>query len=206
VKRFGSSINYSGIYEVSIEYVRVIPSDFALRVPAPNTPQVWKLIIINHSVVIYAERQTNAHNKIPILFGCPGEDGLGYQAKSLAIDAMPFQQISSTLMNSVLASRRRAITDRVLYDPSRVSEAHMNNPNPSAKIPVRPSAYGKPVGESVYQFPSRDDQAAISLQEIPAVVGMGNILNGQKQARQGKLVKGTKPDGQCDQSMSNATY
>jgi hypothetical protein len=198
-------INYRGIYEVSTEYVRIIPSDYNMKVPAPNTPQVWKFIIVNHSVIIYAERQTNAHEKIPVFFGCPAEDGLVYQTKSLAQDAVPFQQVSTALMNSVLASRRRAVTDRVLYDPSRISEGHMNNPNPSAKIPVRPSAYGKPVGESVYQFPFRDDQAGISLQEIQSLVQFSNVLNGQNQARQGQFVKGNKTDGQWESTMSNAT-
>lgn len=200
-----AKINYRGLYEVSTEYIRVIPSDFALKVPAQNTPQVWKLIIVNHSVVIYAERQTNAHEKIPVFFGSPSEDGLSYQSKSLAVDAMPFQQVASALMNGVLAGRRRAVTDRVLYDPSRVSEAQINSPNPSAKIPVRPSAYGKPVGESVYQFPFRDDQAGLSLQEIQAVVAFGNTLIGQNNARQGQFVKGNKTDGQWESTMSNAT-
>lgn len=200
-----ASINYRGLYEVSTEYVRIIPSDFSLRVPAPNTPQVWKLIIVNHSVVIYAERQTNAHEKIPVFFGCPAEDGLGYQTKSLATDALPFQQVSSALMNSVLSARRRAVGDRILYDPSRVSEAHINSPSATAKIPVRPSAYGKPVGESVYQFPFRDDQSGIAMQEIQGIVQFGNVLNGQNPARQGQFVKGNKTDGQWESTMSNAT-
>jgi len=203
--RNSGKISYKGIYEVSTEYVRIIPSDFNLRVPAPNTPQVWKLIIVNHSVIIYAERQTNAHEKIPVFFGCPSEDGLSYQTKSLATNGLPFQQVASALMNGVLAGRRRAVTDRVLYDPSRVSEGHMNSPNPSAKIPVRPSAYGKPVGEAVYQFPFRDDQAGINMQEIQALVGFSNNLNGQNMARQGQFVKGNKTDGQWESTMSNAT-
>jgi len=201
----GGAINYRGLYEVSTEYVRIIPSDFNLRVPAPNTPQVWKLIIVNHSVIIYAERQTNAHEKIPVFFGCPSEDGLSYQTKSLATDALPFQQTASALMNSVLAARRRAVTDRVLYDPSRVSEAHINSPNPAAKIPVRPAAYGKPPGEAVYQFPYRDDQSGINLQEIQALVGFSSQLAGQNQARQGQFVKGNKTDSQWQSTMSNAT-
>lgn len=200
-----AKINYRGLYEVSTEYIRVIPDDFGLNVPAKNTPQVWKLIIVNHSVVIYAERQTNAHEKIPVLFGCPSEDGLSYQTKSLAVDAMPFQQVSSALMNGVLASRRRAVTDRVLYDPSRISEAQINNPNPSAKIPIRPSAYGKPVAEAVYQFPFRDDQAGMNLQEIQAIVSFGNVLNGQNANRQGQFIKGNKTDGQWEDTMQNAT-
>lgn len=201
----GKIANQKGIYEVSTEYVRIIPSDFDLRVPAPNTPQVWKVIIVNHSVPIYIERQTNAHEKIPVLFAQPSEDGLGYQTKSLATDAEPFQQTATALMNSTLASRRRAITDRVLYDPSRVSEKHMNSPNPSAKIPVRPSAYGKPVAEAVYQFPYRDDQAATNMQELNMIISLGNILNGQNQARQGQFVKGNKTDSQWESTMSNAT-
>ena len=185
--------------------VRIIPSEFNLRVPAPNTPQIWKLIWINHSVLIYAERQTNAHEKIPTFFFQPGNEGLAYQSKSLAEDAIPFQQTSSALMNSVLAARRRAITDRVLYDPSRVLEAHINNPNPSAKIPVRPSAYGKNVSEAVYPFPFRDDQAGIAMQEIQGIVQFGNVLNGQNPVRQGQFVKGNKTNDQWSDSMGAAT-
>jgi len=200
----GASINYKGVYEVTTEYVRIMPTDFSIKAPAPNTPQIWKLIWINHQVLIYAERQTNAHEKIPVLFG-QHKDDLGYQSKSLAKDAEPFQNVASALMNSVLAGRRRASTDRVLYDPSRINEAQINNPNPSAKIPVRPSAYGKPVGESVYQFPFQDNQAGIAMQEIQGLVQFANVLNGQNAARQGQFVKGNKTDGQWESTMMNAT-
>jgi len=203
-KGSGASVNYRGIYEVTTEYVRIMPTDFSIRAPAPNTPQVWKLIWINHKVLIYAERQTNAHEKIPVLFGQSSDD-LGYQSKSLAKDAQPFQDVASALMNSVLAGRRRASTDRVLYDPSRISEAQINNPNPSAKIPVRPSAYGKPVAESVYAFPFNDNQAGIAMQEIQGLVQFANVLNGQNAARQGQFVKGNKTDGQWESTMQNAT-
>jgi hypothetical protein len=199
------NINLKGLYELSTEYVRIIPNDFGLKVPAPNTPQVWKLIFVNHSVLIYAERQTNAHEKIPVFFGCPAEDGLSYQSKSLATNAIPFQQAASALMNATIAGRRRAVTDRVVYDPSRISEAQMNSPNPSAKIPVRPSAYGKPVSEAVHQFPYRDDQAGLNMQEIQMVIQLGNMLAGQNQARQGQFVKGNKTDGQWESTMQGAT-
>lgn len=201
----GVEINYKNLYEVSTEYVRIMPVDFDIKAPSPKTPQVWKIIWVNHSVPIYVERQTNAHEKLPVLFAQPYEDGLGYQTKSLAKDAQPFQDVASGLMNAVMAGRRRAATDRVLYDPSRVSEQHINSSNPAAKIPVRPSAYGKPVGEAVFPFPFRDDQAGIAMQEIQAVVQFGNVLLGQNQARQGQFVKGNKTDGQWDTVMSNAT-
>jgi hypothetical protein len=197
--------SYHNLYEVSTEYVRIMPSDFDIQAPAPNTPQVWKLIWVNHTVLIYAERQTNAHERIPVFFGQPSEDGLGYQTKSLATDGLPFQQVSSALMNGVLAARRRAVGDRVLYDPSRVSQNHIENPSPTAKIPVRPAAFGKPVGESVYAFPFRDDQSGTSMQEIQSLFGFANVLNGQNAARQGQFVKGNKTDGQWESTMANGT-
>ena len=185
-------IQYKNAYEVSTLYARILPVDFGLRVPSASTPQVWKFIVVNHQVIIYAERLTNAHGWIPILFSQPYEDGLSYQTKSLLQDVTPMQHLSSSLVNSWIASRRRAIGDRCLYDPSRVASEHINSANPSAKIPVRPSAYGKPVGEAVYQFPFRDDQVGTIMQEMQQVQQFAYMVSGQNQAKQGQFVKGNK--------------
>lgn len=204
LERTGPEIQYKNLYEVTTLYARILPSDFKLRVPSANTVQIWKFIIVNHQVLIYAERQTNAHGFLPVLFGQANEDGLGYQTKSLAENAKPFQDISTALVNSAMAARRRAISDRTLYDPSRVSEAHINSDNPSAKIPVRPAAYGKPVGDAVYAFPYRDDQSAVAFQELPQMLQMANTVNGQNQAKQGQFVKGNKTQHEYADVMSNA--
>lgn len=185
-------INYKNMYEVATLYARIIPSEFGLNVPAQNTPQIWKLIIVNNQVLVYAERQTNAHNLIPIFCGQPKEDGLMYQTKSLAQDIRPFQDVNSALMSSIIASRRRAISDRVLYDPSRITEAAINSPNPSAKIPVRPSAYGKPLEQAVYHFPFSDDQLQPTLAIMQNVSMQSNTVTGQNAAKQGQFVKGNK--------------
>lgn len=200
----GNSIEYKDVYEVSTIYGRILPSDFGLRVPSPNTPQIWKFIIVNNAVMIYAERQTNAHGYLPILFGQPLEDGLSYQTKSLASNVAPIQDITTSMWNSVIAARKRAISDRGLYDPSRVSEAHINNPNPSAKIPVRPSAYGKPLSEAYYAIPFRDDQSGIIMQETQNLLQMANYISGQNQARQGQFVKGNKTRDEYQSVMANA--
>lgn len=197
-------IQYKNMYEVTTLYAKILPSDFNIRVPSANTPQIWKFIIVNHQVLIYAERQTNAHGFLPILFSQPYEDGLAYQTKSLANDVSGIQDVSSAYMNSIIASRRRAISDRVIYDPSRISEANINSDNPAAKIPVRPSAYGTPVGEAVYQFPFRDDQTQISLQGIQQLQQFAYLLSGQNQAKQGQFVKGNKTQHEFADVMSHA--
>lgn len=197
-------IDYKNLYEVTRLYARILPADFGIRVPSANTPQVWKFIIVNHQVIIYAERQTNAHGWIPIMFGSPQEDGLSYQTKSLAENVSPIQSVSTALMNSVIASRRRAISDRALYDPSRISEAHINSDNPAAKIPVKPAAYGKKVGDSVYQFPYRDDQSGIDIQQIQALNSFADIISGHNRAQQGQFVKGNKTLHEYSDVMARA--
>lgn len=199
-----SKINYKDSYEVTTLYGKILPSDFGLRVPAANTPQIWKFILVNNHVLIYAERQTNAHGYLPILLGQPLEDGLGYQTKSLAQNAQPFQDITSAMWNSIIAARRRAISDRGIYDPSRIDSAQINSDNPSAKIPVRPAAYGKPVGDAYYPIPFRDDQSSTLMQETEQVLRMADKVSGQNPARQGQFVKGNKTQSEFNTVMGNA--
>lgn len=198
------TINYADSYLVKTLYGRIIPSDFGIITPASNTPQVWKFIIVNESVLVYAERQTNAHEKIPLLFGSPLEDGLGYQTKSFAKNVEPIQEVSSALMTSVLDARRRAISDRTLYDPTRIRSADINSNNPSAKIPVRPSAYNKNLAEAVYPFPFRDDQSGVILQQLPLFNSFAESVTGQNRATQGQFVKGNKTLHEYSDVMSRA--
>jgi hypothetical protein len=198
------TINYKNLYELTTLYGRIIPSDFNLKVPAANTPQVWKFYIVNNQVLIYAERQTNAHDMIPILFGVPYEDGLGYQTKSLATNVLPFQQTSSTLLNQSMAASRKAIFDRMVYDPSRIREADINNPNPASKIPVRPAAYGKPVSEAYSQVPFRDDQSADIFQKIQQLASLTDEVSGRNRAQRGMFTKGNRTQAEFDNIMNNA--
>lgn len=199
------AIKYKDMYQVTTLYGRILPSDFAFDgVPGKNTAQVWKFIIVNNQVVVYAEQLSNAHDKIPIIIASPLDDGLAYQTKSFAKNVEPIQEITTALANSTIASRRRAISDRVIYDPSRISPAAINNDNPNAKIPVRPSAYQKPLSEAVYAFPFRDDQFQINMQEIQFYGSYANQISGLNPARQGQFVKGNKTKSEYDSVMANA--
>ncbi len=200
----GTKIDYKNLFEVTTLYARILPSDFRIIVPEANTPQVWKFIIVNQSVVIYAERMSNAHEKIPVLFGQPLEDGLSYQTKSLAENVIPIQSVSSALINSVIAARRRAISDRGLYDPSRVGEAQINSTNPSAKIPVKPAAYGKPLNEAYFPIPFDDRNSATIMQELGPIVKLADIITGQNPSRQGQFVKGNKTRTEYADVMENS--
>lgn len=200
-----SSIKYKDVYQVTTLYGRILPSDMGfIGLPAQNTPQVWKFIIVNNEVVVFAERLTNAHNLLPMIFAQPLDDGLAYQTKSFARNVEPIQAITTALSNSSIAARRRAISDRMLYDPSRVSPGAINNDSPTAKIPVRPSAYQQELSRAVYPLPFRDDQFQINMAEIQSYRGMANEISGLNPARQGQFVKGNKTKFEYADIMANA--
>jgi hypothetical protein len=175
-------------------YARIIPSDFDLYVPQDNTPQVWKFIIINNQVLLYAERCTNAHDFLPIVFGQPLEDGLDFQTKSFAQNVLPFQDLASAAMNASIASKRKLVMDRMFYDPSRIREADINSDNPSAKIPVRPAAYGKPISEAVYPVPYRDELSASVVQKLSYTLDSQIAQMDKTMSPKDSSKKETKPD------------
>lgn len=197
-------INFKNVYFKTTFYARIVPADFNIASPAAKVPQIWKFIIINNQTIIYAERLSNVHDVIPMLFMQPNEDGLGYQTKSLARNSEPFQAVGSALVNSMIQARRRAISDRGLYDPTRVDAKHINSDNASAKIPVRPAAYGKPLGEAYFPIPFRDEQSASSMADMQVMLRLNEHVTGQNAAQQGQFVKGNKTLAEYNDVMGNA--
>lgn len=198
-------INYKNCYLVKTIYGRILPEDFAFKgVPGPGTPQVWKFVLVNNKVCIYAERLTNVHGLIPILFAQPKNDGLAYQTKSFSQDLEPIQYITSAIANSDIHGRRRAISDRLLYDRSRIDPAHINNDSPMAKIPVKPSAAGGPISQAVLPLPFNDNLFGINQQSINSYLALGNNITGFNPVRQGQFVKGNKTRAEFDSVMANS--
>lgn len=199
------SVAYKGLYILTTLYARILPSDFGIKAPQPNTPQVWKFLIVNFKEIIYIERQTNAHEMIPVFFACPNDDGIKYQTKSLGQNMKPFQHVSSALMASVIAARRRAISDKGIYNPLYIDQKDINSPNPAAKIPVKPAAYsGVPLNEIYMPMPFNDDQAGLMMQEVQMIRSMADMISGQNAAQRGQFVKGNKTQDEFQSIMGNA--
>lgn len=193
--------SYSGIYMVEKLYARIIPKQFMLDVPAENTPQIWKFYIVNGRWVVWAAPQNAAHDRIPVLFGQPMDDGLGYEGKSYAENLIPSQKMASKLWSAEIASTRRIITDRALYDPSRITARHVNNNNPSAKIPVRSVAYGARVIDGYHAIPYEDRALGTRINQASAIMGLSNSITGSNPVKQGQFVKGNKTNEQFQESM-----
>jgi hypothetical protein len=198
--------NNSSSYEVTTLYARLIPADVGIPTPTGyRFVQIWKFIIINRKVVILAERQTNAHNLLPIVIAKPSNDGLKYQSKSFAENVTPVQNISSALVNSALESQRRKVYDRLLYDPSRINKADIDKVSSVSRIPVKNSQYGKQLSDAVYPFPYRDDGVAEILSLSQNIIQMGDIANGTNRVQQGQFQKGNKTRREFDTTMMGAS-
>lgn len=197
-----TAIRYNNVFEVMKIYIRLIPSDYGLNVPEAKTPQVWKLIVINNQVILKYERVTDAHNWIPMFFGQPLEDGLDYQTKSFASNVIDMQSVASSLMNSFITSRRRAVYDRMIYDPSKIRKGDISSLDPAAKIPIRPAHFGKPLSEAVYAVPYRDEQSPATLNGIQLVTSQANLINGQNPADQGQFTPGNRTEHEYSDIMS----
>jgi hypothetical protein len=199
-----NSIRYQNVYEVTKLYARIIPSDFLMNVPARNQVQIWKFYFVNWQVLIYAERMTNAHDYLPIIFGQPIEDGLQYQTKSFGNNVAQIQDLASSLWNSVLASRRRTVYDRIFYDPSRINANDINNTNPIARIPIRSMGYGKPVSDAYSVSPYRDEATAEAIQAAQMVAEMGDWINGTNKVQRGQFQKGNKTLHEYSDTMEHS--
>lgn len=195
----------AGMYERLRLYVRIVPRDYGLNTPGDDAdvPQIWKLEIINNQVILFCDRQTNAHNFFPTVFGQPIEDGLGLQTKSFATNVQSMQEVATALANAYIATQRRSVSDRMFYNPMYVSHKNMKSTDPAAKIPVLPAAYGKPLNEVAYQIPFDDRQSPTLLSGVDRAVDWANSINGQNPAQQGQFVPGNKTQQEYSDTMGH---
>lgn len=197
-------IHYHNRYEWAVLYARILPAEFKIMSGGRNTPQIWKFIVINGKVCIFAEQVTNAHDYLPIIVAQAHEDGLGWQAKSFADNAAPFQAIATSLFNSGLESQRRKVYDRIIYDPSRINKADIEKTSPVARIPIKTEAYGKPLNEAVYQIPYRDDNVGSIFNTAQLVLEMADVAVGQNRVQRGQFQKGNKTRTEFQDTMNNS--
>lgn len=197
-------INYQNTYNVITLYARLMPYEFGIISPRDQTPDIWKLVAVN-GVLVYAQPVPNAHDYLPIIIGQSRIDGLDHQTKSPAESQQPFQEMVTALWAAKLNSARRRTTDRMLYNPLLVDPDHINSPNPSAKIPIRPAAYGRKLEEAIYVIPFEDQNSQYFLQEANGIAEWAMRANGQNRPMLGQFQKGNKLQAEWEQTMANGS-
>jgi hypothetical protein len=194
-----------GNYEKVTLYVRVSPGDLGMPGPKPNTPQIIKIVVVNGETLVLAERMTSAYDYLPILFGQPQEDGLGEQTQSIAESSIPIQQAAKTMFNISFNAARRAVSDRALYDSSKINPRDINAPVPAAKIPVRVNSLDGQGLDSAYKaipFDSRGTENAMAYGM--QIVSFGKDLSGLNGPQQGQFQKGNKSVKEWNDTMGGS--
>jgi len=186
-------------------YARIVPTDFGMSVPQKGTPQIWKFTVVNNTHLAYAERIVSAYDCIPIFFGQPLEDGLGYQTQSIAEGEIPFQEAASTLFNIRFSAARRAVADRALFIADMIKPSDVNSKNPAAKIPVNISAMSTKTLDQAYKqipFDMRGTETTIS--DAREIVQFSQQLHGLNGPRQGQFQKGNKSVTEWQDTMGSS--
>jgi hypothetical protein len=198
--------NPVGNYELFTFYARIMPADFRLFGSETKTPQIWKFRIVNNNIVIQAKRVISAYDFLPVFFGQPLEDGLGYQTQSVAESNIPFQTAAATLVNIRFNAARRAVSDRALYDRDLISSSDINAPVPAAKIPVKSNSLDgtRKIQDAYYPIPFDARGTETTIQDAMAIVGFGKDLSGLNNPMQGKFQKGNKSVTEWNDTMGGA--
>lgn len=205
---FGGAQNhiaYKNMYTVVTLYARLMPFEFGVQAPRDQTPDIWKLVAIN-GIMVYAQPMPNAHDILPIIIGQPKVeiDSLSFQVKSQAENQVPFQDMVGALWNAKLAIARRLTSDRMIYNPLLIDPDHINSPNPAAKIPIRPTAYGRKLEEAVYKIPFEDGQSGQYLQDAEGISRWSMRMDGRNNTSMGQYQKGNKLNDEFHETMANA--
>jgi hypothetical protein len=198
--------SYGAMYEKVVIYARVIPLDHGIAAPQPNTPQIWKLVVINGKVIVCAHRVISAYDMLPILIGQPLEDGFGEQTQSIAEGEIPFQQAAETLFNIRFSAARRAVSDRALYNSNVLTPAQVNSKAAAAKIAVNINPLNtNQTLDSVYRpipFDMRGTETAIG--DAQTIVAFSKELHGLNAARSGQFQRGNKSVKEWDDVMGGS--
>ena len=203
--RKGKMMLTTGTSIVTTMYERLIPADYGIAIASgiknPTEQCIMKFKVVNSKYIVSAEQLTNEHMYLPIVFGQPLDEGLGYQSKSFSHNLEELQDVASLLVTSEIKSTRRMLTDRGIYDPMLLNKRDISSPNPSAKIPLRASGIGRNISDAYYPIPYEDRAMGSRMQQAMGLLSFGNETTGLNPVGQGQFVKGNKTNSQFQESM-----
>lgn len=193
-------------YMVTTMYLRMVPDDHHMKVPEGDLPQIWKVTIVNMQVIVQFDPVITAFDHFPIYLGSFLQDGFDYQTQSVGEGLQIVQDLASDLINTRLASSRRSVGDRLIYDPMLISADSIANRDPAARIPMKNSAQfmGKTPADAVFQIPYEDRNVANVMNDMEIVIGLGEWITGLNQFRQGQTRPGNRTLGEFAETIGNS--
>lgn len=192
-------------FNVTTLYIRAIPFDFGITEPNSTDISIIKLIIVGKNILLDYKILDNAHNLFPIIFGQTDESALELNSFTQAEELAPIQNTATKLYNTELASSRRLIADRALYDSNLITKDAVNNPSPTAKIAVKRSMHGSfRLSDAYFPIPYEDRALGVRLNFANSLLGFASQITSANQTMQGQFVKGNKTASEFGTTMAMA--
>lgn len=129
-------------------YIQLVPKQFGLSKSTALEP--WRLLILNDTHIVNAERVTNAHGWLPINLAYGEDDLLESAQKSFAEEIEPFQSYVSYLLNTHIKNTRKKLWGRTFYDARYVDLANVPGDELAAEIPVNPQGETRGIRDFVF--------------------------------------------------------
>jgi hypothetical protein len=143
----------AGFFKISEAYIKIIPQMWGLG--DSKRVEIWCFQLAEDEVIISAKPLGAYHAKFP--FGVmEGNFGSEEFAKFGMLEIIrPLTDILTWLVNSHFYNVRRILNNQLVVDPSRVVMKDLTKPGQRI-IRLKPTAYGTPLNEAVYQLQQTD--------------------------------------------------
>jgi hypothetical protein len=190
-------------HEVNIIYVRILPVEFDIVDGLDSlTPQIYKLIIINNAHLVKVEQQTNIHDCFPIILGQLREDALKLNALTFSEEMEPIQNTATKLYQADLASSRRLIADRLVYNPRKINQSDIESTSPVTRIKTK--NHTGTLSDVIQQLPYSDPTLGLRISQANQLLPVAGQITGANQAMNGQFVKGNKTESEYQNVVGNA--
>lgn len=152
--------------------MHLIPRNAANRIR--DKLELWRFTIVSGKYIVKIEPMKTIHGYIPAFMGLINDDIMGPSAKSPAEILKPLQDFASFNMNTHIEATRKNIWGMIVYDPSAVDLAQIPKGEVSARIPLKPSGWGRNINEVMWEHNGRLEttQTLENLQGIIEMIGM----------------------------------
>lgn len=164
-------------------YIKLIPNEWGLG--PYKYPQTWLVCLSADEIITQFHPVTFTHNMFPATVMASGYSG--YDIAPVASLEVNFglQEVMNFLLNSHVANTRKAVNDMIVFDPSVVSQADLQNPKPGKFIRARRSNFGTDLRQSIFQLPIQDITRN-NINDIMAIWGFNERTSNVTSSMQGQ--------------------
>lgn len=132
-------------------YKDIIPRELGLS--DVTEPEIWCFEVSADCILTKCEPVRYMHGMKPVAVAAPTTSGHDTVPVSHLAMMYPIQEYMDFLIRSHVANVRKALNDMFIFDPTKIEEEDILNPEPGKLIRMKSSAYGnQSIDQMVKQF------------------------------------------------------